>query len=138
LLWIPLSIGPILFFWFWYAGQEDQALIVLGFLTIPVSIWLMFYCMKVVVENGELRIAFGIGLIAFTYPLHLVEDCRPVRNKWYHGLGIKMRPQGMLYNIRGLKAIELELSNGRLIRVGSDEPEEFCKAIRAQIPQRPA
>ena len=37
------------------------------------------------------------------------------------------------YNIYGLDAIELQLSGGRVIRIGTDEPGTLSRAIDAAI-----
>jgi hypothetical protein len=58
-----------------------------------------------------------------------------VRNPWYYGWGIHFIPGGMLYNAAGLSAIELRLTNGRCLRIGSGEAEVLSAALRRVAPE---
>jgi hypothetical protein len=53
----------------------------------------------------------------------------PVRNPWWYGWGIHLTPRGWLYNVGGLDAVELALSNGRTLRIGSDEAAALARAL---------
>jgi len=55
-----------------------------------------------------------------------------VRNPWYYGWGVHFIPGGMLYNASGLSAVELRLTDGRVVRIGSAKPE----TLAAALPQR--
>jgi hypothetical protein len=57
-----------------------------------------------------------------------------VRNPWYYGWGIHFIPGGMLYNASGLSAIELQLTNGRYVRIGTGEPQALADALRRAAP----
>jgi len=52
-----------------------------------------------------------------------------VTNPWWYGWGIHLTPSGWLYNVGGARAVQLDLHNGRSLRVGTDEPERLCEAI---------
>jgi hypothetical protein len=54
----------------------------------------------------------------------------PVTNPWYYGLGIHWTPHGILYNVSGFSAVEVRLFPGTTFRVGTDEPDQLCAAIR--------
>ena len=38
-----------------------------------------------------------------------------------------------LYNVAGMDAIELKLTNGRVFRIGTDEPDQLLQAIQSQL-----
>ncbi len=87
--------------------------------------------LTVTVGPDALSIRFGpVGLIRKSWPLADVESVVPVTNPWYYGLGIHWTPHGVLYNVSGFRAVEVRFFSGTTIRIGSDEPEELCTAIR--------
>jgi len=61
--------------------------------------------------------------------LAAIRTCIVVRNRWWYGWGIRWTPRGWLYNVSGLAAVELTLTDGRRLRIGIDEPERLCEAI---------
>jgi hypothetical protein len=56
-----------------------------------------------------------------------------VRNRWYYGCGLRLTPHGWLHNISGLDAVELELVDGRRVRVGADDAHELVRAIQSAM-----
>ena len=91
--------------------------------------WL-FGALTVTVDESRIVIAFGPGWPRKTIPLTQVRGAGPVRNRWWYGWGIRLTPHGWLWNVSGLDAVEVELSHGRCLRIGTDEPQELTAAIR--------
>ena len=91
----------------------------------------LFSALTVVVNDRELVFWFGVGLIRKRTYLTDVAECEPVRNSWVWGWGIHLTPHGWLYNVSGFWAVEITLSSGAKFRLGTDEPDELCRAIRA-------
>ena len=94
-----------------------------------VALGWLFSSLEVAVTRGSVELAFGPGWPRKSIPLSTVEGARPVRNSWWHGWGIRLTPNGWLWNVSGLEAVELELSDGRRFRIGTDEPERLAEAI---------
>ncbi|MBK8505872.1 MAG: hypothetical protein IPL46_28985 [Saprospiraceae bacterium] len=94
-------------------------LIELLFVLIP----LIFYGLKTSIDDDEIRLRFGIGIIQIKIKLSDIQSVEVVRNPWYYGIGIRIIPHGILYNAYGLNAVELRFKNKRkIIRIGSAEP----------------
>jgi hypothetical protein len=98
------------------------AVAVLGVLT--------FGSMTVQVDQDRLAFWFGPGWIRRSFPLGEIESWIAVRNPWWYGWGIHSTPHGWLYNVGGTGAVQLDLRDGRRLRVGTDEPERLCEAIK--------
>ena len=95
-----------------------------------VSVGLLFYGMKTQVNASKITVAFGIGLIRKTIDLESVQSVASVRNKWYYGWGIRIIPNGWLYNIAGLQAVEIKRRDkNSVLRIGSKHPEVLRKVI---------
>lgn len=100
-------------------------------LVIVFVVGFLFGSLTVEVDHRELRFWFGPGLLRKTIPLSKIEICRVVTNRWWYGWGIRWTPRGRLYNVSGLRAVELKLRGGLTIRIGTDEPEKLCRQIDA-------
>ena len=97
----------------------------------------MFGTLQVSVDSNGLTAAFGIGWPRRHVPWSRVRSYAAVRNRWWYGLGIRLVPNGWLWNNSGLQAVELRLDTGRVFRVGTDEPRALCDAIARHVPDLP-
>jgi hypothetical protein len=93
----------------------------------------LFASLTVEVDEEFLTVRFGPGLIRKTIPLRLIAGYQPVRNRWYHGWGIRKVPGGWMYNVSGLDAVELRLQDGSIFRVGTDDPQGLQAAIAGAL-----
>lgn len=89
--------------------------------------------LTVTVGDSQLRIALGIGVVHRTIPLSAIRDCHRVRNRWWYGWGIRLTPRGWLWNVSGLDAVEVTYRRGGHFRIGTDDPDRLCEAIRLAI-----
>ncbi len=89
----------------------------------------LFYKLTVQIKDGLVEFWFGPGLIRKKIPLDEIVSCRPVRNNWWHGWGIHRFGGGVLYNVSGLDAVEIELMSGKKLRIGTDQPEKLAEVI---------
>jgi hypothetical protein len=108
------------------------------FFGILALVALLFGTLTVEVDGEAIRLRFGIGLIRKRIPLAAVRSWREVRNSWFFGWGIRVIPGGMLWNVSGLGAVELELDSGRLFRIGTDEPAALAEVIGRVVGQPPS
>ena len=102
---------------------------------IASTIIVLFCGMRTRVNASGINIKFGIGLLEKTIPMTEVKSISLVENKWYYGLGIRKIPGGMLYNIHGLNAVELNLGASKNIRIGSQNPQVLVHYIENCINQ---
>jgi hypothetical protein len=98
-------------------------------LAVAALLLLVFSALTVEVDAEAIRLRFGIGLVRKRVPLADVRAWRAVRNPWYVGWGIRLGPRGLLWNVSGLDAVELDLPGGRHFRIGTDEPAALVSAI---------
>ncbi len=83
------------------------------------------------VEVTQTRLSwfFGPGLLRKSIEREAITSATPVRNPWWYGWGIHLTPRGWLYNVGGFDAVELALSNGSTLRIGSDEAAALARAL---------
>jgi hypothetical protein len=74
--------------------------------------------LAVALDDEDLHVRFGPGLIRRRFPLAGIRSWEQVRNPWWWGYGIRYYSGGTLYNASGTAAIEVTLNDGRRIRVG--------------------
>ena len=93
-------------------------------------IYLLFYGMKTTIDDTTIRISYGIGLITKRIKLEDISSVVIVSSPWYYGWGIRIIPNGMLYNIHGTQGVELTFKNTRrIIRIGSANTLALQRAI---------
>lgn len=105
-------------------------MIVLLILLITAS----FSLLKVIVNKDYLQIKFGWGIFGKKFLLREIVSAKIVRNHWYYGWGIRFvyvhfKSPTLIYNVSGFDAVEIMLKNGKIYRIGTDEPKELSKAI---------
>ena len=97
---------------------------------IMLVVAVLFSSMTVRVDVDGLHWHFGPGFWKKSLPLGDIATVSPVRNRAWYGWGIRYTPHGWLYNVSGLDAVELGLADGKSLRIGTDEPQSLCDAIR--------
>ena len=108
---------------------------VVVFIIMIVALYL-FNSLTVRVSSDKISTAFGSGLIHKTISFTIIKSAEKVRNKWYYGFGIRLIPGGQMYNVAGLDAIELKLTNGKIFRIGTDEPDKLLEVIQSQAEKK--
>lgn len=100
--------------------------VLFGVLTIVA---IVFSSMTIEVNENELSWFFGPGLFKKQLLLEEIGDCRKVKNPVWMGFGIHAFGTGWIYNVSGLLGIEIELTSGSFIRLGTNEPNFLLQAI---------
>ena len=114
------------------ASSDPKMMAVLLVLALVMFlVMLLFHALTVEVARGYLTIRFGVGLIRKRWPLKDIESAEAVRNRWWYGWGIRLTPQGWLFNVSGSDAVQVRLNNGKQVRIGTDEPVKLRRAIEA-------
>lgn len=105
-------------------------------LALSVATLAVFSRLNVVVDDEAVEVFFWPRRIGRRVPLSAVESCTVVRNPWYWGWGIRLIPGGWLFNVQGLRGVELALTGGGRVRIGTDEPETLAAAVTAALAER--
>ncbi len=127
---VPVTIGIFATAWLAITDWRIAGTATCLFL---VATLVLFFSLTVKVDRHAVIVAFGPGLVHKRIPLTQVRACRTVRNKWYYGWGLRIIPGGLLYNVAGLDAVELEMNNGHRYRIGTNEPDRLKQIISQNI-----
>ncbi|MCD4668905.1 MAG: hypothetical protein K8S14_00510 [Actinomycetia bacterium] len=130
LVLVLLGIGILLTGYFGFLYLNWTALSVFGVFVICI---ILFASLSVIVNDKSIEIRFGVGLIKKKFNLGEIELCTVVRNCWWYGWGIRKIPKGWLFNVSGLDAVELTMRNGKVYRIGTDEPQKLGKFIQGNL-----
>jgi len=109
-------------------------LAILLVLLLIAVVGIMFARLSVTVDPVSVVAAFGVGWPRRRIAIGEIVTARQVRNKWWYGWGIRKTPQGWMYNVWGLDAVEVELRSGKVFRIGTDEPEALLAALPSDPP----
>ena len=148
---LPISLFLIILFGYGMVKQlifghawgsrplSDTALAIMGPLWILFGIGLayLFYSMKLVTEvrSDGVYIRF-FPLTQQKIPFEDIRRCEartysPIRE--FGGWGIRYGRKTKAYNVSGNQGVQLELSNGKRLLIGSQRPEELARAIEANM-----
>ena len=105
-------------------------------LVVLAVIVVLFNRLTVVINEDELVVQFGPGVIRKRFKLNEIQSCQAVRIPWYYGWGIRSTPQGMVFRVSGFHAVQIRLTTGKEFLIGTDVPQELEEAIRHAISYR--
>ena len=111
-------------------SNRAPPLIVLLLLLICI---VLFYRLKITIEDQTLCASFGPGIIRKRVRLAEIVGCEPIRIRWWYGWGIHLTPCGWLYNVSGFDAVAIILRDGKKVALGTDDPHGLVAAIRDSI-----
>jgi hypothetical protein len=99
--------------------------------TILLICLVLFYRLKITIEDETLCASFGPGIIRKKVRLTDIVGCEPIRIRWWYGWGIHLTPRGWLYNVSGFDAVAITLHDGKRFALGTDDPHGLVDAIRS-------
>jgi len=98
-----------------------------------IVLTMLFYKLSVTVSHQEINIHFGIGLIKKKFDLSEIESVSKIKYPRYYGYGVRRTPKGWMYNVAGNKAVELNLKNGKVFWIGTDDPDDLERAVKSWV-----
>jgi hypothetical protein len=108
-----------------------------GFIVITlvfILVCLLFYGLTTNITSDTITVSFGIGLISKRIKLKRIKTVDTVKSPWYYGWGIRIIPNGTLYNISGTDGVELTFNDtDRIIRIGTKDSLELKKEIEKRL-----
>lgn len=99
-----------------------------GSLLVVVG-WL-FASLRVRVDAQQVHVAFGPGWPRRSLRVQDIVGAETVRSPWWWGYGIRLTPHGWMWNLAGPHGVQVLLADGRRLRIGSDDAEALCAALR--------
>ena len=117
-------------------AKEGSNWIAIAVLVVLAVVLALFHRLTVVINEEEIIVQFGPGLIRKRFKLDQIESCRAVRIPWYYGWGIRATPQGTVFRVSGFGAVHLRLVAGGEFLIGTDVPQELEEAITQAISRR--
>ena len=124
--------AAVVFFNFPFLKSAELHAIQIEILVVLLAAIALFYSLTVEINDSTLIIRMGIGLIQKRIPLSEIRQARKVQIPWFAGWGIHYVPwRYWVWNVSGLRGVELTLSDGIRFCIGTDEPEALVRAIES-------
>ncbi|MGD1900795.1 MAG: hypothetical protein ACFB9N_00955 [Geitlerinemataceae cyanobacterium] len=111
------------------------AIVAANFVILSIVV-AVFSILTVRVDAQAVACQFRFGLLRRQFEIAAIDGAESVRNPWYYGWGIRLTPQGWMYNVSGFDVVQLRLASGKRFRIGTDEPEQLKAAIETAIAQQ--
>ena len=134
LVFIPLTLIFAFMTIFEKTRDGEQFYLYLSLSIVMLLALINFYKLTISIDEEKFTFKLGIGLIKRSYPLSRIKACKPVKNSWIYGIGIRLIPNGWLFNVSGLQAVELKFNDrSSVIRVGTDKSVEVSEAVSKRL-----
>ena len=113
----------------YYSGTNFA---ITAIMALILFILISFSTLTVFIDEQFLKIRFGWGIFSKKFPISEIAAVKKVKNNWYYGWGIRLWfwPKMWIFNVSGFDAIEIKMKNGKIYRIGTDEPEKLESAIK--------
>jgi len=113
----------------------------IGLLALTIAVILTFFRLTIKADEKCIHVIFGIGLMHIKICPETVSEVKVVKTPWYYGLGIRITPRGMLYNVHGSKAVQITYKDVRssdgkhkTVIIGTNDPEPLKDFIQKRYP----
>lgn len=107
-------------------GRTLSAILMIGLYLFGLA---LFYSLTIEISGEKLNFWFGIGVVRKTIMLSDIQSITEVKNPWYYFWGVKSIQDGWFYAIAPGAAVEIELRNGGIIQLGTNQPMKLIQAI---------
>lgn len=104
-------------------------------MALVVLILASFSTLTVTIDEQLIGIRFGWGIFYKKFLLNEIATVSKVKNRWYYGWGVRFWfwPRMCIYNVSGFDVVEITMKDGKIYRIGTDEPEKLEMAIKSNI-----
>jgi hypothetical protein len=126
--WLAAALSP--------ATRAAVPGFIYGLFAVVAAVAFLFGALEVSVDDTEIRIVFGVGIVRKTIRLADVVRCDVVPVKVLWGTGVHWTPSGWLYNVGGGAGVRVELARERAAVIGSDDAGGLAAAISTRIAPR--
>lgn len=105
---------------------------VTSIMVLIVFILASFGALTVSVDEQGVAIKFGWGIFRKKFTTSEIASATKVKNHWYYGWGVRLWfwPHMWIFSVSGFDAVEIQMKDGKIYRIGTDEPEKLEMAIR--------
>ena len=108
--------------------------VIIGVASLIGVVLAVFSRLTVEVHEDEIAVSFGWGWPKKRISFTELVGAHAVRNKWWYGFGIRLIPNGLMWNVWGLDAVALNRVNGKEFRIGTNAPDELLAALIGRVP----
>ena len=101
---------------------------------VAVAICVAFIQLSTRVDPRGVSWAFTLGVPGGAIAFEEIADVLVTRTQWWEGFGIHWSwLHGWLWNVSGFQGVMIRKRDGRLITLGTDDPQGLYDAIRAAL-----
>ena len=111
--WFMLIVIPVFSFTILFLVTTGSSSIAWIVILIGLIVGTLFWGLTVEVNKDIIRLSFGFGIIHRSIPCERIATVTQVYNWWWYNFGIRLTPNGWMWNISGLDAVELTYHNGK-------------------------
>ena len=136
-----VTLGGIVAFSTWVLVRTGGPATTVGVVVagLLVVCLLLFVTQTVIVDDMQIQLRMGPGVIRRSVPLDEIQAVDRVRLPWWavtYGIRMSLNGRRQLWRVSGAEAVDLTLSDARRLLITTDEPDTLAAVIRAAIDAR--
>jgi hypothetical protein len=114
-----------------YPSSHRQSLVAIlaAAIALEIAVHYLLSSLTVEVSTRELSWYFGPGFWRRRIARSSIARVTRVRLSWWYGIGIRYTPRAWVYLVAPGDGIEVALTNGEAVRIGTDDVEELLSAL---------
>ena len=109
--------------------QAPFAAILVAALALELVAHYLLFSLTVEVSAHELSWYFGPGVWRRRVARSSIAHVARVRLPWWYGIGVKYTPRAWVYLVAPGAGVEVALTNGEAVRIGTDDAEGLLTAL---------
>ena len=112
-------------------GESPWLVVIPGaVVAIPVGLVLLgASALTVTVTAEDVHLRWRLRWPTKSIPRSEIVSVERVRNKWWYGWGIRLTPNGWMWNLWGLDGVKLNRTSGKGFVIGTDDPDALLAVL---------
>jgi hypothetical protein len=112
---------------YWFTGRPPGSALVMLFVVLALF---AFAILRTSVDESAVRWSFTFGWPAGHVDLSKIESVAVTTTNFLEGWGIHWTIwHGWLWNVSGFQAVEIHYDGGKIVTLGTDDPQGLLNAI---------
>ena len=133
--WLLVIIAVTLVVIGWQVPDEGPLIAFLAAAAFMLFLASLFSHLTVEDDDDRLSIRYGpVPLMGKRIAYDDMRAARALRSSFFEGWGIRYLPgRGWMFNLWGYDCVEITQTNGRILRVGTDDPSGLLEFLQTKL-----
>jgi hypothetical protein len=118
------------------SSDGPESIVLVAVVVLLVVCLALFSSLTAIVDERGVEVRMGPGVVRRRVALDEIETVTPRHLPWWavaYGVRMSLDGRRMLWRVSGSETVDLELTRGRRLLIGTDEPGALAAALDAAL-----